>query len=214
MLHILSSELITLRRRRMIYKKYVKRILDIAVAIILSPILLLFIVIVGLIIYLEDNGPIFYCGKRLGYDGEIYKMYKFRSMKVDAPDIRNTDGSTFNSNEDLRLTRIGRILRLTSIDEIPQILNVLKGDMSFVGPRPDLPEHIYVYDKTELLKLSVLPGITGYNQAYFRNSIDWKKRLCNDVYYAKKVSFLLDLKIIGQTIRTIISKKGIFIEGN
>lgn len=198
----------------MIYKKYVKRILDIAVAIILSPILLLFIVIVGLIIYLEDNGPIFYCGKRLGYDGEIYKMYKFRSMKVDAPDIRNTDGSTFNSNEDLRLTRIGRILRLTSIDEIPQILNVLKGDMSFVGPRPDLPEHIYVYDKTELLKLSVLPGITGYNQAYFRNSIDWKKRLCNDVYYAKKVSFLLDLKIIGQTIRTIISKKGIFIEGN
>lgn len=194
------------------YKRFVKRTLDFLLALLCSPFLFILIIVIGAIIFSEDKGTIFYCGERLGYRGKMYKMYKFRSMKVNAPDIRNSDGSTFNSNDDSRLTKIGKVLRHTSIDELPQILNVLKGDMSFVGPRPDLPEHIRAYDEIEKIKLNVLPGITGYNQAYFRNSIDWKSRLKNDVYYAQRLSFFLDVKIIIQTIKTVILKKGVFLE--
>lgn len=94
------------------------------------------------LIWLTDRGPTFYNAQRVGLNGKIFKMFKFRSMKVNAPDIRNTDGSTFNSSDDPRVTRIGRFIRKTSIDEIPQILNVLIGDMSFVGPRPVLPAYL------------------------------------------------------------------------
>ncbi|MED5076039.1 sugar transferase [Geobacillus stearothermophilus] len=154
----------------MLYKKYIKRLLDILLSVILLPFVIIVISLFGLLIKLEDRGPIFYCGERLGKDGRVFKMYKLRSMKVNAPDLRNPDGSTYNSDKDPRLTRIGRILRKTSLDELPQIFNVLKGDMSFIGPRPDLPEHINYYEGEEVRKLEVLPGITGYNQAYFRSN--------------------------------------------
>lgn len=114
---------------------------------------MLVILICGILIKIEDRGPIFYFGKRLGKNGRIFKMYKLRSMKVNAPDLRNSDGSTYNSDDDPRLTKMGKILRKTSLDELPQIINVLKGDMSFVGPRPDLPEHINFYEGDELKKL-------------------------------------------------------------
>ena len=153
------------------YKKYFKRILDLALAIIALPIWFIILIVIGPLIYFEDKGPIFYNAPRLGKNGKIFKMYKFRSMKVNAPDIRNEDGSTFNSEDDPRLTKVGRILRKTSIDEIPQVLNVLKGDMSFIGPRPDLPEHKNYYEGNEIRKLEVKPWITGYNQAYYRNAI-------------------------------------------
>ncbi|GFR36003.1 sugar transferase [Thermobrachium celere] len=193
------------------YKKYVKRLLDIVFSLILLPPAILVILICGILIKLEDGGPIFYCGIRLGKNGKIFKMYKLRSMKVNAPDLRNSDGSTYNSEDDPRLTKVGRILRKTSIDELPQIFNVLKGDMSFVGPRPDLPEHIMYYQGKEIKKIEVMPGITGYNQAYFRNSITWKKRLQNDLYYVENISFLLDLKIIIKTVEQVLFRKGIFI---
>lgn len=193
------------------YKKYVKRLLDIVFSLILLPPAILVILICGILIKLEDGGPIFYCGSRLGKNGKIFKMYKLRSMKVNAPDLRNSDGSTYNSEDDPRLTKVGRILRKTSIDELPQIFNVLKGDMSFVGPRPDLPEHIMYYQGKEIKKIEVMPGITGYNQAYFRNSITWKKRLQNDLYYVENISFLLDLKIIIKTVEQVLFRKGIFI---
>lgn len=183
------------------YSKYIKRIFDILFAIILLPPVLFVIILFGFLIKLEDRGPVFYCGKRLGKNGKVFKMFKLRTMKVNAPDIRNPDGSTYNSIDDPRLTRIGKFLRKTSLDELPQIFNILKGDMSFIGPRPDLPDHIYYYEGDEIKKLDVLPGITGYNQAYHRNSVEWKKRLENDVYYINNISFILDLKIL---IRTII----------
>ena len=193
------------------YKKYIKRILDIVFSLLLLPPVLIVILICGLFIKLEDRGPIFYCGKRLGKNGKIFKMYKLRSMNVNAPDLRNADGSTYNSKDDPRLTKVGKILRKTSLDELPQLFNVLKGDMSFIGPRPDLPEHINYYEGNEIKKLDVLPGISGYNQAYYRNSTEWNKRLKNDVYYVDNISFLLDFKILLKTVERVVLQKGIYV---
>ena len=122
------------------YKHFFKRLFDLIIALFALPFVLLLILIMVPLIWLTDRGPTFYNAQRVGLNGKIFKMFKFRSMKVNAPDIRNTDGSTFNSSDDPRVTRIGRFIRKTSIDEIPQILNVLIGDMSFVGPRPVLPD--------------------------------------------------------------------------
>ena len=142
------------------YKYLIKKFLDIILAIILLPFLFAIIIVIGPFIYLEDGGSVFYISKRLGKRGRVFEMYKFRTMKENSRDIRNADGSTFNSIDDPRVTRMGRILRRTSIDELPQIINVLKGDMSFIGPRPDLPEHIMLYTKEEKRKLKIKPGIT------------------------------------------------------
>lgn len=192
------------------YKKFVKRFIDTAISLIFMPVLLLIIAIVGILIKLEDKGPIFYCGKRLGQHQKVYKMIKFRSMFVNAPDLRNVDGSTYNSSQDYRQTRIGRILRKTSIDELPQLINVLKGDMSLVGPRPSPLGNEHTYDEVYKMKFRVKPGITGYTQAYFRNSIELEKKKKYDVYYIENISFLLDLKIIVKTITTVFNRKGIY----
>lgn len=142
------------------YKYLIKRILDIILAIFLLPFLFAITIFIGPLIYLEDGGSVFYNSKRLGKRGKVFEMYKFRTMKENSRDIRNADGSTFNSRYDPRVTKIGKILRRTSIDELPQIINILKGDMSFIGPRPDLPEHIMIYTKEEKRKLKVKPGLT------------------------------------------------------
>lgn len=194
------------------YKNYIKRILDIIISIVLLPFVLLFVILLLPIIYFDDHGPIFYNGERLGKNGKIFKMYKFRTMKMNSKDIRNEDGSTYNGNDDPRVTKIGKILRKTSIDEIPQIFNVLKGDMSFIGPRPDLPEHINLYDDNEKRKLEVLPGITGYNQAYYRNSVEWKQRIMNDIYYIDNLSFIMDIRVFFKTIQSVLKKDNIYIK--
>lgn len=193
------------------YKNIIKRTLDIVISILLLPLFLLICLVVAPFIYIEDNGKIFYNAKRLGKNGKIFKMYKFRTMKMNSEDIRNKDGSTYNGEDDPRVTKIGKILRKTSIDEVPQILNVLKGDMSFIGPRPDLPEHIDVYTNEEKRKISIRPGITGYNQAYYRNSIEWKERIKNDIYYIDNISFIMDIKIIIKTIITVFKHEGVYI---
>ena len=127
------------------YKRFLKRALDIQVGLLALPFVTLFIIIIGPFIYFNDKGPMFYNGERLGQNGKMFKMFKFRSMKVNAPDIRRADGSTFNSEDDPRVTSVGRFLRKTSLDEIPQFLNVLIGDMSLIGPRPDTPDFLDVY---------------------------------------------------------------------
>lgn len=167
----------------------------------------------GLAIKISDKGPVFYNAPRLGKNGKIFKMFKFRSMKVNAPDIRNPDGSTFNSEEDPRLTRVGKFIRKTSIDELPQIINILKGEMSFIGPRPDLPEHIEIYVGNDIRKLEVCPGITGYSQAYFRNSISFQERLRNDIYYIDHLTFMMDCKVFFKTIVSILGAKNIYVVG-
>lgn len=193
------------------YRKYFKRIFDFILAVIALPFWFILLTIIGPIIYIQDKGPIFYNASRLGRDGRIFKMYKFRSMKVNAPDLRNEDGSTFNSEDDPRLTKIGKFIRKTSLDETPQLLNIVKGDMSFIGPRPDLPEAFEIYSSLEKMKLLVRPGITGYNQAFFRNSVTSENKFKNDVYYVENISFLLDLKIFLKTIYAVVLRKNIFI---
>lgn len=194
------------------YRHFFKRLLDLILTLIALPFWLLMFIIIAPMIYFEDKGSIFYTAHRLGRNGKSYKMYKFRSMKMNAPDIRNEDGSTYNSKDDPRLTRIGKFLRKTSLDETPQILNVIKGDMSLIGPRPDLPGAIFDYNDEAKKKLEVRPGITGYSQAFFRNSISQDEKFLNDAYYVSKLSFTFDLQILVKTIISVIKRKNIYIE--
>lgn len=192
------------------YKHFLKRIFDIIVGLYALPFVLLLIIIIGPIIYFTDRGPIFYNGPRIGLNGKVFKMCKFRSMRVNAPDLRTADGSTYNGDDDPRVTKIGRFLRKTSLDEIPQFLNVLAGQMSFVGNRPDTPRMLDVYtDEQKKWLLITKPGITGYSQAYYRNSTTCEEKIANDIYYAKNESFLFDLKIVFRTVRTVLFRENI-----
>ena len=192
------------------YKHFFKRVFDLLIGLLALPFVLLLIITIGPIIYLSDKGPIFYNGPRIGLHGKVFKMCKFRSMKVNAPDIRTADGSTFNSEDDPRVTKVGRFLRKTSLDEIPQFLNVLVGQMSFVGNRPDTPRMLDVYTDDEKKWLLITkPGITGYSQAYYRNSTTCEEKIANDIYYAKNESFAMDIKIIFRTIKTVIFRENI-----
>lgn len=192
------------------YKHFIKRICDIIISLLATPFVILIIIVVGPIIYFEDKGPIFYLSSRIGYGGKVFKMLKLRSMKVNAEDIRTADGSTYNADDDTRVTKIGHFIRSTSIDEIPQFLNVLIGQMSFVGNRPDTPKMLDVYtDEEKKYIFSVKPGITGYSQAYFRNSTDCKTKIRNDIYYAHNISFFMDVKIILRTIKTVLFRENI-----
>ena len=185
--------------------------MDLVLAIIALPFWLIILVVIGQIIYFQDKGPIFYNTLRLGKDGKVFTMYKFRSMKVNAPDIRNEDGSTFNSENDPRLTRIGKFIRKTSLDETPQLLNIIKGDMSIIGPRPDLPEHLKLYDGNEQRKLEVRPGVTGFSQAYYRNTVPWKERIQNDIYYIDHLCWWLDIKVFFKTAVSVLKRKDVYV---
>jgi len=192
------------------YRIFFKRAIDIVFCFIGIIPLFVVIIIIAPIIYLSDKGPIFYNASRLGRNGKVFIMRKFRSMKVNALDIRNNDGTTFNSEDDPRVTKIGKFIRKTSLDELPQLFNILSGDMSLVGPRPDLPDAINLYSEEEKLKLTVRPGITGYNQAYYRNAANLHERFRRDVFYAQNVSFLLDMKILLRTVITVIKRENIY----
>ena len=194
----------------MMYKHFFKRIFDIIVGLCALPFVLLLIIIIGPIIYFTDRGPIFYNGPRIGLNGKVFKMCKFRSMRVNAPDLRTADGSTYNGDDDPRVTKVGRFLRKTSLDEIPQFLNVLVGQMSFVGNRPDTPRMLDVYTEEQKKWLLITkPGITGYSQAYYRNSTTCEEKIANDIYYAKNESFMFDLKIVFRTVRTVLFRENI-----
>lgn len=194
------------------YKHFFKRIFDLLISIIGLVVFIPIFLIFAPIIHFTDGGPVFYNAMRIGKKGKPFKMYKFRSMYVNAPDIRNSDGSTYNGEDDIRVTRVGKFLRRTSIDEIPQFLNVFLGDMSLIGPRPDPLSDMEIYTKEQKQKLLVKPGITGYNQAYFRNSIMQDEKFENDVYYAKNVTFWLDVKILFKTVYTVLKRENIYSE--
>ncbi len=197
------------------YKHFFKRVMDILIGLIALPFVLLVVIIFGPIIYFTDKGPVFYNAPRTGLRCKQFKMYKLRSMFVNAPDIRNTDGSTFNSDKDPRVTPIGHFLRKTSLDEFPQFLNILAGDMSFVGPRPTLGSNNIQYDNlngNHKKRYSVRPGITGYAQAYYRNSITQDEKFHWDAYYTEHISLWMDIKIIWQTVYSVIWRKNINIE--
>lgn len=196
------------------YKKVFKRLIDIIVSLLALPFIALVLVIFAPIIHFTDKGPVFYNAERLGKNGKVFKMFKLRSMRVNAPDILNADGSTYNGDNDPRVTKVGRFMRKTSIDELPQFLNVLIGDMSLIGPRAHVTRNYQGYeflDEVRRRRLDVRPGITGYNQAYFRNSVTSEQKLINDVYYVDNLSFVMDVKVFFKTIFSVLKRENIYV---
>lgn len=194
------------------YRHFFKRILDLVGAMALLPLVLLVVMLLAPVIWLTDRGPVFYNAYRAGKGYKPFKMLKLRSMYVNSPDLKNPDGSTFNSEHDPRVTPIGRFMRKTSLDEFPQFLNILTGDMSFVGPRPKLwyaHKKLEEMDEVRQKSFSVKPGVTGYAQAYYRNSITQDEKFRWDAYYADNVSFMLDMKILWQTVLSVMARKNI-----
>ncbi len=185
---------------------YVKRLLDVIISlaglILLSPLFL----IISLLIRLDSKGPIIFGQARLGYDGKTFEIHKFRTMVDGAP---NMGSGLFTNETDPRITKIGSFLRRTSLDELPQLINVLRGDMSLVGPRPPVPYYPYKYEDypdEQRLRFTVLPGITGYAQVKGRNKINWDQRIELDMQYVENQSLLLDLEIIAETVRNVVLK--------
>ena len=187
-----------------------KRISDLLFSLVLFPLFLILYIVIGGLIKLEDGGPVFYKAGRIGRHSKIFEMYKFRSMKIDAPNKLNADGSTYNSKNDPRVTKIGRFIRESSLDEIPQILNVMKGEMSLIGPRASGAEALPTFHQDEMDKMKVRPGITGYTQAYFRNGLSVREKRLKDAWYANHMSFSLDLRILFKTIQTVFLKKNLY----
>lgn len=197
------------------YKHFFKRLIDIIIGLCALPFVLLIIIILAPFIYLTDKGPVFYNAVRAGKGYKPFKMYKLRSMYVNSPNLKNPDGSTFNSDNDPRVTPIGRIMRKTSLDEFPQFLNVLIGSMSFIGPRPKLYNSnvaLAEMDQNHRDSYKAKPGITGYAQAYFRNSITNEEKFHWDAYYANNITFPMDAKIILKTVKSVLLRENINTE--
>ena len=192
------------------YKHFFKRLIDFLISLAALPFVLLLCLFVAIAIKLDDGGPMFYYASRIGKGGRIFKMFKFRSMKVNAPDLRMEDGSTYNAADDPRVTKVGKFLRSTSLDEIPQLLNVFLGDMALIGPRPDSAFYLEHYTDEERIILTVRPGISGWNQAVNRNSVGTKEKLQNDIYYVNHLSFCFDMKIIWMTLKGVIAHKDVY----
>ena len=187
------------------YKTFFKRAIDIflsSIAIIVSAIPMLFIAIA---IKIDDPGPIFFKQKRIGYKGKVYTILKFRSMHVGA---EHQGSGVYSAKGDTRVTRIGNILRKTSLDEIPQFFNILKGDMSFIGPRPPLTYHPWPfeeYTEEQRKMFDVRPGITGWAQVHGRKGVEWHKRIELNVWYVENISLWLDIKIVWLTVWKVLS---------
>ena len=192
------------------YVHFIKPICDWLIAMIVFPFFCIIWLIVTIAIKLEDGGPVFYMAERIGKDCKKLKMYKFRSMKVNAENITNPDGSTYNAKDDPRVTKVGKFLRETSLDEIPQIINIIKGEMSLIGPRASGWSALKSYQTDELHKMNVRPGISGYTQAYYRNSIGVREKRLKDAWYADNISFSLDAKIFFKTIVTVLKHENIY----
>ncbi len=202
-----------------------KRAFDITFTLIILLPLCLVVVIVGLLIRLDSKGPIFYRQKRIGLNGNEFTMLKFRSMYVNCDDTihrnvvtRYLNGERVNTNneahltyklvDDPRITRVGRFIRRTSIDELPQFFNVLAGSMSIVGPRPPLPYEVALYQPHDWLRLAGKPGITGYWQVYGRSKVTFREMVEMDIAYLQRQSFWEDLKLIALTIPVMIKEHG------
>ena len=184
--------------------KYIKRSLDLITAlflvIILSPIML----IAAILIAVNRDGPILFKQERPGKDGKIFTVNKFRTMSTVLRDKNGNELSDFD-----RMTKIGNILRKTSIDELPQLFNIIKGEMSFIGPRPLLKEYLELYSPEQMRRHEVLPGISGWAQVNGRNTLTWEEKFAYDVYYVDHYSFKMDLKIFIKTIENVVSQDGL-----
>ena len=188
-----------------LYKRWIKRTIDIVLSLLGLLFLWLPMLIVALLVRLDSPGPALFRQKRLGLNGREYEMYKFRSMCVNA---EHTGSGVYSGKGDSRVTRMGRILRATSIDELPQLINILKGDMSFIGPRPPLTYHpwpLEEYTPQQRRMFEVRPGITGWAQINGRKGVEWNRRIEMNVWYVDHVSFGLDMKILLATVGKVLS---------
>lgn len=185
------------------YAKYMKRLLDIllslTILIVLSPLLL----VLSILVRSKLGSPIFFQQERPGLHEKIFTMYKFRTMT----DKRDAEGNLLPDKD--RLTKFGKLLRATSLDELPEFFNILKGDMSFIGPRPLLVSYLPYYTETEALRHTVRPGLTGLAQVSGRNFLDWDRRLAKDVEYVKGLSFQMDLKVLFLTVKVVFDRSDV-----
>ena len=190
------------------YDKYVKRsidaILSLVAIIILSPVL----AIVALLVRIKLGGPVIFKQQRPGLNEKIFTMYKFRTMT----DERDADGNLLP--DEVRLTKFGKALRATSLDELPELFNILKGDMAIVGPRPLLVQYLPLYNAQQKKRHCVKPGITGYAQINGRNSISWEEKFDYDIYYVANIAITLDISILFKTFKTVIKRDGINSESD
>lgn len=195
------------------YAKYIKRILDFILSLLALIILMPILVIVAILIKMTSRGPVFFLQERLGKNGKVFKIIKFRTMIPNAEKIG--DGLKVRSESDNRITKIGKFLRKTSLDELPQLINVLVGQMSLVGPRPPVTYHPHKYEdytEEQQQRFLVRPGITGLAQVKVRNSATWDERIKIDIEYVNKITLYEDLKIILNTVVQIIKRKDIYNE--
>ena len=187
------------------YKSVVKRIIDIVLSFIGIMFCSVPMAIIAIAVKLDSSGPVVFKQERIGYTGKVYNILKFRTMCVGAEQMGS---GVYSGKNDSRITRVGNVLRKTSLDEIPQLFNVLKGDMSFVGPRPPLTYHpwpIEQYTKEQFKMFDVRPGITGWAQVNGRKGVEWNPRIELNVWYVDNVSFLLDLKIMWLTVWKVLT---------
>lgn len=180
-----------------------KRVLDLLLALLLSPLALLIVSLCYASIKLESHGPAFFVQERPGYKGKIFRIYKLRTMSVET----ERNGVPLSDME--RMTRMGRVIRACSFDELPQLYNILRGEMSFIGPRPLLVKYLPLYTKEQMRRHDVLPGISGWAQVNGRNEISWEQKFERDVWYVDHVCFRLDVKIFWMTICNVLRREGI-----
>lgn len=190
------------------YKHFFKRLLDIIYSLGFILCFWWLYIIIAILVKKKLGSPVLFKQQRPGLNGKVFTMYKFRSMT----DAKDRDGKLLSDEE--RLPRFGQLLRATSLDEIPEFFNILKGDMSLVGPRPLLVQYLERYNERQARRHEVKPGITGWAQVNGRNAISWEQKFEYDVEYVEKCSFLLDIEIIFMTIKKIFIKEGISQEGN
>lgn len=185
------------------YKNYFKFFFDFSAASIAFILLLPVIIVITILLFIANNGKPFFIQKRPGKNCKVFKIIKFKTMN----DKKDSEGKLLHDSE--RLTNFGKFVRKTSLDEIPQLLNVIKGDMSLIGPRPLLTDYVHLYSDFQNRRHEIKPGITGWAQVNGRNAIDWDKKFELDVYYVDNVSFALDFKILLLTIKKIVVSEGI-----
>ncbi|KUG13363.1 UDP-galactose phosphate transferase [Elizabethkingia sp. HvH-WGS333] len=191
----------------MFYRNYLKRIIDFIIAFIAIIILLPIFVILIVILYFANDGNPFFCQQRPGLNERIFKIVKFKTMN----DKKDSEGNLLPDSK--RLTKVGLFVRKTSLDEIPQLINVLKGDMSLIGPRPLLPQYLHLYDEIQKRRHEVRPGITGWAQVNGRNAISWTKKFELDVWYVDHISFMTDMEVFFMTFKKVFKSEGISQKG-
>lgn len=191
-----------------IYLSFIKTLFDKIISLIVLFLLLPLFVIVTLLLIISNNGSAFFIQLRPGLNGKLFNIIKFKTMN----DKKNIEGNLLS--DEYRLTKIGKFVRKTSLDEIPQLINVIKGDMSLIGPRPLLPQYLHLYNEFQNRRHEVKPGITGWAQVNGRNAISWTKKFEYDVEYVNNLNFLLDFKILLLTFKKVLISEGINTNGS